>query len=111
MTAIGAARAHRAARPVSGRSVSAHGKARIAQRGDERMEFISWLKQPFTTFAVVLFIVCSFYHACLGVDEIVEDYVSAKSLRVLSLGLNRMFFFGLGAAALYATLAISFGKF
>jgi len=76
-----------------------------------RMEFISWVKQPGATISILLFIICGFYHACLGVDEIIEDYVSTKVRRIPSLLANRIFFLGLGIAAVYATLAISFGTF
>ena len=76
-----------------------------------RMEFIGWVKEPVTTGALLLFIICAFWHACLGVEEIITDYIQSKNLQTLSFWINKLFFFVLGAACFYAVLAISFGKF
>ena len=76
-----------------------------------RMEFISWVKEPVTTVTLLLFIACAFWHACLGMEEIIIDYVPSKNAQILSLWINKLFFFFLGAACFCAVLAISFGKF
>jgi len=76
-----------------------------------RMVFVSWVKQPETAAAIVVFILCSFFHACLGVDEIIEDYVSSKPVKAAALLANKIFFAVLGALSLYATIAIFTGKF
>jgi succinate dehydrogenase / fumarate reductase membrane anchor subunit len=75
-----------------------------------RMEFISWVKEPITTGALLLFIICAFWHACLGMEEVILDYVPSKNLQALTLLINKLFFFALGAACIYAVLAISFRK-
>lgn len=72
---------------------------------------ISWIKAPFNTFALLVFVVCGFWHAQLGMEEIIIDYVSSDRRQKLCLCLNKLFFFVLGAACLYATLAISFRNF
>ena len=76
-----------------------------------RPVFITWVKEPLTTAALLLFIACAFCHARLGMEEIIIDYVPSKNAQALSLWINKLFFFALGAACVYAVLAISFGKF
>jgi succinate dehydrogenase / fumarate reductase membrane anchor subunit len=76
-----------------------------------RMEFISWLQKPLVTSAALVFIVCAFWHAMLGMEEVIIDYVPAKETQRLSLWLNKIIFFALGVACVYAVYAISFGKF
>ena len=75
-----------------------------------RMQFISWLQSPAATGAALVFIICAFWHARLGMEEIIIDYVPAKNAQKLSLIANKLIFFVLGAACLYAVCAISFSK-
>lgn len=87
----------------------------LAQAGylatKSHMVFISWVKQPETAAAIAVFILCSFYHACLGMDEMIEDYVSSRALKAAALLANKIFFIALGAVSLYAALTIYTGKF
>lgn len=76
-----------------------------------RMGFIGWVAQPATTTALVVFILCSFFHGCLGVEDIIEDYIPPEGGKRLAKLANKAFFIILGLACLYAVLTISFGKF
>jgi succinate dehydrogenase / fumarate reductase membrane anchor subunit len=75
-----------------------------------RMEFISWLQAPVATGAALIFIICAFWHARLGMEEIIIDYVPSKNTQTLSLWINKIIFFVLGVACLYAVCEISFRK-
>ncbi len=75
-----------------------------------RAAFVEWLQEPVPAIAVILFIVCAFFHGSLGVEEIIIDYVPNEKYKIISLIVNKMFFLGLGFASIYAVLAISFGK-
>lgn len=75
-----------------------------------REVFIEWLQEPIPAIAVILFIICAFFHGSYGVEEIIVDYVPTEKYKIISLIANKMFFFGLGLASTYAVLAISFGK-
>ncbi|MFH1159067.1 MAG: succinate dehydrogenase, hydrophobic membrane anchor protein [Pseudomonadota bacterium] len=75
-----------------------------------RAAFTEWLHNPVPAIAVILFIMCAFFHGSRGVEEIIVDYVPNEKYKIPSLLLNKMFFFGLGLASVYAVLAISFGK-
>ena len=76
-----------------------------------RPVFITWVKEPVATIALLLFIVCAFWHARLGMEEIIIDYVPSKNLQALSLWVNKLFFLVLGVACLYAVLKINLGNF
>lgn len=76
----------------------------------DRAAFNKWLASPVPSVAVPVFIVCAFYHATLGVDEIFEDYVPNKAQCKALILINRIFFIVLGAASLFAASDIAFGK-
>lgn len=73
--------------------------------------FVSWMSLPFTAIAMLVFIVASFHHACLGVQVVIEDYVHSEGRKVVLLLLSRLFFFFLGFACVYAVIYINFGLY
>lgn len=78
-------------------------------RGDFSYDgMVAWLSQPVTAVLMMLFVLTSFYHSKLGVQVIVEDYVSHHGAKlVVMLTLN--FLHVLGAAlAVFAILRIAF---
>lgn len=68
-----------------------------------------WIQQPVTAIALLLFIVTAFYHAALGLQVVIEDYVHTPFFKFGALLLNQLSFFFLGVAALYAVIRLSFG--
>jgi len=68
-----------------------------------------WLKQPVPAMALVLFIASSFYHANLGVQVVIEDYVHCEGSKFFWLVVNKLFFFFLGFAAIFAVVRLNFG--
>jgi succinate dehydrogenase / fumarate reductase membrane anchor subunit len=64
---------------------------------------VHWLASPFSAVMAVLLVVVSAYHAQLGLQVIVEDYVGDKGTRLVVLvALD----FALAAAALVGVLAV-----
>ena len=48
------------------------------------MDYVSireWISSPFTSIMLILFLVTGFYHAKLGLQSVIEDYVSSHSTR------------------------------
>ncbi len=46
---------------------------------------VAWIAQPAVAVALILLIFASFYHAQLGLQIILEDYVSTHSTRTISI--------------------------
>jgi succinate dehydrogenase / fumarate reductase membrane anchor subunit len=76
----------------------------------DRTSFIAWLKQPSALIAVLVFIACGYFHATLGVDEIIEDYIHDDKMVKTALLANRLFFIILGLVSMGAALFIGLGK-
>ena len=70
----------------------------------------AWASQPASALLLAVFVVGVFYHAQLGIQVVIEDYVHTPWLRVASLVLLRMLVFLLAAAALFAVLRIALGS-
>ncbi len=73
--------------------------------------FISWLGDPFVSIAALLFIAASFYHAMLGVQVIIEDYVHEEGSKIGCLLLNKLCFFFMGFACFFAVVYINFALY
>lgn len=73
------------------------------------VDFIVWSGRPVNSIALILFIIASFYHAMLGFQVVIEDYVHNEGVKVITQLINKFFFGTLGIISLYAVLYINFG--
>ena len=75
----------------------------------EHATLVAWVQQPLVTVFLVLLIVAVFYHAQLGLQVVIEDYISSHARRtpvlLLSNGLCLLF----GAIGVVSVLKISLG--
>jgi succinate dehydrogenase / fumarate reductase membrane anchor subunit len=69
----------------------------------------AWLASPVSATLMVLFVISVFYHARLGVQVVIEDYVHHEGIKVVSLALLALAAFGLAVACIVAVLSVSFG--
>lgn len=79
----------------------------ISHSGSNYADFVAWLKAPFTTLMMVLFLIALFYHTALGLQVVVEDYVHS-ALKIPALVAMRLACFTCAAAGILATLHIAF---
>lgn len=68
----------------------------------------AWIAEPLTGVLLILTVLTALYHSYLGVQAVVEDYVSGKA-KVIVLILSSFAHVFLGVAGLYSILRIAFG--
>ncbi|MEM8570523.1 MAG: succinate dehydrogenase, hydrophobic membrane anchor protein [Pseudomonadota bacterium] len=69
---------------------------------------VATYSNPFNAIVAVLFILVVFRHLQLGLQVIIEDYVSAKATRTVALLLNVLFTWGASLVGVFAILKIAF---
>jgi succinate dehydrogenase / fumarate reductase membrane anchor subunit len=80
----------------------------LADEGYEHVR--AWLSAPWNTILMVLFVVSTYWHARLGVQVILEDYVHGRVVKIASMVAVNLGFAALAGAALVAILKVSFGS-
>ncbi len=70
---------------------------------------ITWLHAPWTAVLLSLFLFTVFYHAYLGVQVVVEDYVHTEWLKIATLLLIKFACILCAAAGVFTALRIAFG--
>ncbi len=69
----------------------------------------AWVSQPFTTVMLVLLIAVVFYHAQLGLQVVIEDYISAKAPQLTALIVVKFLAVLMAVIGIVAVLRIAFG--
>jgi succinate dehydrogenase / fumarate reductase, membrane anchor subunit len=70
----------------------------------------AWLAFPLSGFLAVLMVAVLTYHSYLGTTEVIEDYVHAAGMKLLSLLLLRFLYVLVGGASIFAILRVAFGS-
>ena len=68
-----------------------------------------WVGRPVNTVLLVLFLFTAFYHAMLGLQVVIEDYVHGEGAKIVSLLVMKFLLVLLGALSVIAVLRIAFG--
>ena len=71
-------------------------------------EVHAWLRQPITALLLAALIISLFWHAKLGVQVIIEDYVHCEGKKIFTLLLLNVLVYGFGAASLMAIAHLHF---
>ncbi|MBS4051183.1 MAG: succinate dehydrogenase, hydrophobic membrane anchor protein [Methylomonas sp.] len=67
---------------------------------------VVWLTSPINAAAIIAWTAAVIFHAALGVQVVIEDYVSTLSTRQLAIRATNLIFLALGVAALTAIFFI-----
>ncbi len=73
------------------------------------VEFTNWLYDPINATLMILFIVAGFHHAQLGLQVVIEDYVSGHGLRFALLLFVKLLCIAFAALAVVSILIVTFG--
>lgn len=84
--------------------------ALLALPSFEHGALVAWVRQPATSILLILMIVAVGYHSSLGVQVVVEDYVTGKGAKAVTLMGSTLAHVGLTIAAVFAVLKIAFGS-
>lgn len=80
----------------------------IALSGSGYEAFTGWLASPVTAVLMILLLIVLFWHAALGLQVVIEDYVHSGA-KVWALLATRFLCFALAIAGIMATLRITIG--
>ncbi len=70
-------------------------------------DILTWLSTPINTTLAILWIIAAFWHAMLGLEVIMQDYIHTEWRKMTAIGLMRFSFIALAIAASVAILKIS----
>jgi succinate dehydrogenase / fumarate reductase membrane anchor subunit len=70
----------------------------------------AWLAEPFTAIVMILLVAIGFHHAQLGIQVVIEDYVSTEWIKVFSIIVVKLAAVALAVAAIFSVLKIAFGS-
>ncbi|WP_328587488.1 succinate dehydrogenase, hydrophobic membrane anchor protein [Algihabitans albus] len=80
----------------------------IGNVGADHGELLAWIGHPVTAGLFLLLIGATFYHATLGVQVVIEDYLHNEWIKLVALLLMKATFVVLGLATALAVLSILF---
>lgn len=69
-----------------------------------------WVSAPSVAVTLVLFLIAALYHSMLGVQVVVEDYISHEGWKITTLLLVKFAHWIIGAAAVFAVLKTALGS-
>ncbi|WP_018997659.1 succinate dehydrogenase, hydrophobic membrane anchor protein [Hirschia maritima] len=82
-----------------------------ATRGDDTAARFAnaeaWLSHPFNAILVLLAVCGTIYHMRLGLQVVIEDYITGHTMRIALLILNTFASYGLIAAAVFSVLKVA----
>jgi succinate dehydrogenase / fumarate reductase membrane anchor subunit len=81
----------------------------VALAGADYAVMRAWVAHPGVTVALVALLIALFYHAQLGLQVVLEDYVHAEGLKLASLVAVRFACLLLGLLGVISVLRIAFG--
>jgi succinate dehydrogenase / fumarate reductase membrane anchor subunit len=67
---------------------------------------VDWLTSPVNTICMIAWIIAVFYHAALGLQVVIEDYVAAEGPKIISIWAVNLAFLFMAIAALMAVFRI-----
>ena len=73
------------------------------------MAAIGWLQSPIISVLMILFVIALFYHAQLGMQVVIEDYVGNEAVKITSIIILKFVMLFAGLASIVAILKVFLG--
>lgn len=83
--------------------------ALIAHMGADHAAIVAWLRWPSNAVFLILLLAASFYHAQLGLQVVIEDYVHQEGLKLASIVAVKFLAALLAAGTIFGVLRVAFG--
>lgn len=68
----------------------------------------AWVQSPLNATTLLLFFAAGFYHANLGLQVVIEDYISNENCRIFTIICSKLINVALAVLSLFSILAIAF---
>jgi succinate dehydrogenase / fumarate reductase, membrane anchor subunit len=69
----------------------------------------NWVSQPLPAILLILLLIATFYHASLGLQVVIEDYVHTELVKLGLIVLLRLLCFGFAVAGIFAVVSVALG--
>ncbi|MGE0715064.1 MAG: succinate dehydrogenase, hydrophobic membrane anchor protein [Alphaproteobacteria bacterium] len=79
----------------------------VCNVGADHATMTAWLAQPLPAIAMILLAIATFWHAALGLQVVIEDYVPGEAARLIAIAAVKLACSALGVAAVFAVLKIA----
>ncbi len=70
-------------------------------------EIVTWLAGPLDSILAIAWVIAAFYHAALGLQVVIEDYVHTEWRKITTIWLMKLTFLFFAIAAILAIFKIS----
>ena len=70
---------------------------------------VEWIKDPISTVLLISYLTIMYYHAALGLQVVIEDYIDIEYLKITALILVKFAFLFAGVVSVFAVLKVSLG--
>jgi succinate dehydrogenase / fumarate reductase membrane anchor subunit len=67
---------------------------------------LDWLVSPVNTICIIAWIIAAFYHAALGLQVVIEDYIAAEGPKIISIWAVNLAFLFMAITALLAVFRV-----
>jgi succinate dehydrogenase / fumarate reductase membrane anchor subunit len=77
--------------------------------GADHGVFVAWVRSPMPAILLILLLVATFYHAALGLQVVIEDYIHGEVARLATLLMMRFLCIVFAVRGIFAVLKLALG--
>ncbi len=82
------------------------GIAIVMVPGADYQTIVDWISSPWNTVLLISAVIAAFYHAMMGIQVIIEDYVHTEWMKIAGVLATKLILVFYALTALYATFRI-----